>query len=47
VLADGGNFAEHMVPAYGAGVALERGDLRCVIAKAMRSIGIFKIFVST
>jgi hypothetical protein len=35
-----------MVPAYGAGMALERGDLRRVIAKAVRLIGILKIFVS-
>jgi hypothetical protein len=35
-----------MVPAYGAGMALERGDLRRVIGKAVRLIGILKIFVS-
>jgi hypothetical protein len=41
-----GNFAEHMVPAYGAGMTLEKGDLRCVIADPVRLIGILKIFVS-
>jgi hypothetical protein len=35
-----------MVPAYGAGTTLEMGDLRCVIARAARLIGILKIFVS-
>jgi hypothetical protein len=34
------------VPAYGAGMALGRGDFRRVIAKAVRLIGILKIFVS-
>jgi hypothetical protein len=28
------------VPAYGAGMTLEKGDLRCVIAKAGRLISI-------
>ena len=46
-LSDGGNLAEHMVPAYGAGMTLKKGDLRCLIAKAVRLIGILKIFVST
>jgi hypothetical protein len=45
-LSDGGNLAEHMVPAYGAGMTLEKGDLRCVIADPVRLIGILKIFVS-
>jgi hypothetical protein len=35
-----GNFGEHMVPAYGAGMALGRGDFRRVIAKAVRLISI-------
>jgi hypothetical protein len=35
-----------MVPAYGAGMTLEKGDLRCVIADPVRMIGILKIFVS-
>jgi hypothetical protein len=29
-----------MVPIYGAGTVLEMGDLRCVIAGAVRLIGI-------
>jgi hypothetical protein len=45
-LAGGGYFADYMVPAYGAGTALEMDDLRCVIARAVRLIGILKIFVS-
>src|SRR5882724_10022065 len=45
-LAGGGDFADYMVPAYGAGTALEMGDLRRVIARVVRLIGILKIFVS-
>jgi hypothetical protein len=41
-----GSFAEHMLPGHGAGMALERGDLRCAIAKAVRLIDVLKIFVS-
>jgi len=44
--AGGGDFADYMVRAYGAGAALEMGNLRCVIARVVRLIGALKIFVS-